>query len=355
MPGAKTGLCIPRSPAHCASCASDADCGSLSERCIAGPGDTAPACHVDCALAGADACPPDYACTPVKDGNATRSLCVPKPVAGQPVACLDSLGGWCDRIAAPQDCVRTNCAGTCTGQRVCIVQSKRFDKCGALAPQFKMDCNQQDPAGCTEAYAPGVLSTIQNCGACGHACAGQTNTSDAQCTNGKCDMTCRGDDYDVDGSAANGCEIADEVPPGHTQQTAASLGNTTCNDTTSMNTFSAHVPSDARVHTNPTVTVFSGVVGAAPDWWSVFSSGGLCVDNYAVTFTTSGGGNTQCYRCTIQTNIMSQSVTVSGSGSGTMSSGSGSYSDNSTIYFKIEKTCSLPVQENVKYTVSYHL
>src|SRR5581483_702030 len=47
-PGDKNGLCIPHSPMHCASCNSDADCGILAERCFQAPGDTMPACHIDC-------------------------------------------------------------------------------------------------------------------------------------------------------------------------------------------------------------------------------------------------------------------------------------------------------------------
>jgi hypothetical protein len=34
QPGATVGLCIPRSPMHCASCNSDSDCGILAERCF---------------------------------------------------------------------------------------------------------------------------------------------------------------------------------------------------------------------------------------------------------------------------------------------------------------------------------
>jgi hypothetical protein len=110
------------------------------------------------------------------------------------------------------------------------------------------------------------------------------------------------------------------------------------------------------VHENPPVDGFDVRVGSAPDYWQRFDSGGLfCVDDYSVTFTTSGGGTTACYKCTIITDKLTNSVTVNGQGSATMSGGSGSYSDNSTIYFRIEKTCSLPVQEAVTYTVSYHL
>jgi hypothetical protein len=97
--------------------------------------------------------------------------------------------------------------------------------------------------------------------------------------------------------------------------------------------------------------------GAAPDWWSVFGTGGACVNDYSVDFTTTGGGNTPCYTITFTTNNPSFSRQISGSSTVHVDNGGGigAYGDNTTLYFKIEKTCNLPVQEDVKYTVSYHL
>ena len=360
----------------------------------------------DCAIDGPNACPPgDYACTAVVDAGVNRKLCVPNGKV-----CLDAIGGWCDRVALPQSCARTNPAGTCTGQRPCLANSKRFDKCGAMAPQFKMACNQQDPAGCMLAVDPNILVTrlncgacgkacangedccggacaslatakncgacakacannqdccgaactaidgVQNCGACGNVCPGQGNTSDALCAAGKCGMTCRGDNYDVDKATNNGCEVSDIVPPGHTQQTATNRGNKPCDDGPSSDNFSANVPSDSRVHANPNQPLIVGNVGAAPDWWQVQADGGLlCVNDYAVTFTTNGGGNNLCYQCTITTNKKTETVQANGHEAVKMSSGSGSYSGGGTIFFKVEKICNAMTQENVSYSVSYHL
>jgi hypothetical protein len=98
-------------------------------------------------------------------------------------------------------------------------------------------------------------------------------------------------------------------------------------------------------------------VGAAPHWFSVFSTGGVCQDDYALTLTTTGGGNVPCYVATIITDKTINSVTTTGSGTASTSGGVGSYSDNSTIYFKVEKICSTSSvgDANVMYTVSYHL
>src|SRR5205823_491268 len=126
--GMQGGYCIPRSPMHCASCAMDSDCGILSERCIKAPNDSSAACHIDCSIDGATACPADYDCASVPDGGAMRKLCVPK--IGD---CLgnSTLGGFCDRVGLPQPCWRQNSAGKCTGQRQCLMGSKRYDKCDA--------------------------------------------------------------------------------------------------------------------------------------------------------------------------------------------------------------------------------
>jgi hypothetical protein len=353
--GSSTGYCIPKSPSHCASCASDGDCGTLAERCVQVPGDIAAACHVDCALGGSAACPSDYDCKAISDNGQMRQLCVPKVGV-----CLDSVGGFCGRDSLPQSCTRTNPSGTCIGERACLQGAGRYDKCDAMAPQAKSDCSQQDPAGCMLVYSQAAISTAQNCGACGNTCPGANqSTGDASCvnpTNKQCGFTCRGDHYDIDNNANDGCEAADDSPDNHTQNDAFAFNSTDCYDSDSQNTFHGHILSDQRAHTNPTVNGFDGSVGAAPDWFSVFDSGGsLCQDDYSVTFTTTGGGGATCYKCSILTNKTSNSVTISGNSSQSMSGGVGSYGDNSTIFFKIEKTCSQQTNENVAYTVSYHL
>ena len=380
-------------------------------RCSQAPGDTAKACHVDCSISGADACPADYACTQVTEGAQVRKLCLPNGKV-----CNDALGGFCDRNPLPQSCSRSNDAGVCNGQRQCLATG-RYDKCGAASPQYKNSCQDQDPAGCTLKFSLAAtstkqncgmcgkscgasedccnqvctsvvttnncgvcgkacvagqgccngsctaLNTVANCGACGNACPGQNlSTNDVTCADPaakRCDMTCRGDNYDVNKVPDDGCERLDVVPPGHTQQTAASRGSKGCNDGASSDNFSAQVLSDGRVHQNPAVVSFSGTVGSAPDFWVVHGDGGLsCVNDYDVTFTTSGGGATVCYRMTITTNLRSDTIDVSGAGSGQKKAGAflnSAYNDNTDIYFKIEKTCNLPVQEAVNYTVSYHL
>ncbi len=354
-----SGYCIPHHPMHCASCSSNSDCGILAERCIKTGGDTAATCKIDCALGGSEACPADYQCTSVQDINQKRMLCLPK----NSLDCLDALGGFCDRVTTPQYCSRTNVAGSCNGQRACL-NSGRYTSCSAMAPQYR-SCGQQNPAGCTEAIDPNALTTLQNCGFCNNSCPGQNlTTCDAACKNKVCDITCRGEHYDVDKSSSNGCEVTDDNPgsPNHSSGTSIYLGEKYCNDDLSSTDFTGHLPTDARVHANPIVNNFNGSFGAAPDYWDVFGNGEsgkwwppTCYNDYDVYFSTSSGSNSNCYKLTFKTNKLTDTLTINGhTTNAVISGGSGSYGNYSTITFIIEKICSTG-PENAKYSVSFHL
>jgi hypothetical protein len=349
-PGSPDGWCIPHSPTHCSACTKDADCGALSERCLQAPGDIAKACHIDCALSGAAACPPDYDCANVPDGNVMRKLCVPKLGV-----CLDAIGGYCDRVALPQPCSRTNQAGTCTGQRVCLMLQKRFDKCDAMAPQYKMSCNDLDPAGCMLQFAPNVATTVQNCGTCGKSCACiNSGNSDPSCANGMCGLACRGENYDVNNSTNDCCETLHAMlshASGNPTSTGKQFG---CGDGGSNPNISGTLHSDSRTHANPAVVNFNGATGSAPDYQSVFATGGLCVDDIDITLQTNGGTG-GCYKLWIITNKLTLTATTNGQGAARITSGSGSYSDGTTITFGVEKVCNLPTQEAAGYTITGHL
>lgn len=349
--GDATGYCAPSSPAHCAACATDADCGG-SARCLQAPGDSSLACHLDCSL-DASVCPSDYTCASVPDGSSTRRLCMP-PVP----TCLDALGGYCNASSLPLDCARSNTAGMCVGQRACLASSGRYDRCGASAPQVRADCATPPAPGCTTSLAPSAISTVTNCGACGNVCPGYgLATADAACASTSppsCAFTCRGDNYDVNNSADDGCEQQDSASGGHTQATSTARPSHDCADA-NVDTFMGTVVSDARVHANPSVPGFVTSVGAAPDWWSVPAAGGtFCVNDVSATLTVTGG-TPSCYRLTVLTDRNTTSASANAAGTATLSLGSGSYSDGSTIYFRVEKTCSLPARESVSYAVSYHL
>jgi hypothetical protein len=352
--GTPTGLCIPTSASHCASCKQDSDCGMLADRCFIAPGDNAPACHVDCSLAPKDACPSDYTCTMVNDNGAMRSLCIPNSSV-----CADAMGGSCDYLLDPQPCTRTSSAGSCTGGRDCDSNTGRFTACGASTPMARASCSDPLPDGCTVTTAPSALTGPGNCGACGNKCPGYGQPGVAvACTNPTtkaCSFACSGDNYDVDNDISDGCEEADDVPPGHTMGTAGMLTSQDCSDS-SMGSFTGSIDSDSRTH-NPPVMGFNATTGSAPDYWAVQATGGtFCTNNYSVTISTSGGGSTTCYRFRIITDKLTDTANLSGNDSATLAdSASGRYSSGSTIYFVMEKTCSLPTQEAVFYSVSFNL
>jgi hypothetical protein len=360
-PGSPDGYCIPHSPAHCLSCMADKDCGSLSEVCFQAPGDIAQACHVDCSLAGDSACPQDYSCTDQMVNGQPRKLCRPKLIPN----CLDAIGGFCDRLGLPQPCLRTNTAGSCLGQRSCLPGVKRFDKCDAMAPQCKSDCSAQDPAGCMTSFCPGATNSPTNCGMCGMVCPGyMTQFSDVACQNGMtCTFTCQGEHYDVDGNAGNGCEVMDPTTGNHTStNTPTSLGSISCSDdpiigtpkVTVQVTSDAFMISDARQH-NPAIAGFDPVSGSAPDWYKINATGGVCVNDVAMTLQMQGSAFPTCYKMSVITDKGTYTCTTGTNGACTITKGSGSYSDNSTVFIKIEKTCGTNQNESVAYTVLGHL
>jgi hypothetical protein len=351
--GAARGACAQPSTMHCASCAADSDCGSPTARCLAGPGDAEPACHLDCSLSYL-ACPPDYNCAPVLDGAVTRQLCL--PMSNQ---CAATSGGNCTGTQT-QPCSKTNASGTCVGHRTCA--GGTYGPCDALDPMPLAACGDPQPAGCTLMPSVAALSTASDCGMCGHACPGvSAATAEAACvdpTNGTCGISCRGDNWDVDGDPTDGCEVAESDPNDHLQSMPTKFPDTDCNDGTSQNSFSGHLLSDLRAHANPTVAGYDPVAGAAPHYFAVFSSGGtFCQDDYSLTFTTTGGADVPCYKATIITDKIVNTVYITGAGSGTVTGGAGSYTDNSTIVFAIEKSCSSGSvgDADVAFTVSYHL
>jgi cysteine-rich repeat protein len=203
------------------------------------------------------------------------------------------------------------------------------------------------------------VTSPQNCGACGNVCPGfglaNDDVSCADPATSTCALTCRGENYDVNGVASDGCEVLHPTPPGHTQATAGQLTAASCVDGDSQRIFHGTMASDGRVHTPP-VEGFNSTTGSAPDEWSILATGGSCINDYLGTVTTAGGSASSCYRLSVVTDKGTKSFALPGAGTTTFSSaGGGSYSDGSTIFFVVDKVCPLPVQENITYDVTFHL
>lgn len=212
---------------------------------------------------------------------------------------------------------------------------------------------------CALSATPSQLVTPEHCGACGNACPGLGFAStSATCDETQtCRLACRGKYYDVDNDAGNGCEALDDDEAGASQGGASGLGSTSCSDNSSARTLRGKMYSDSRRHESPSVDSFDEMAGTTADWWSIHGTGGFtCNNNYSVTFTTTGGGDTSCYRCTITTDRLTRSVTVNGHDSASMSDDQpGQYSNGSVIYIAVEKTCTLPVQEAIDYRIDFHI
>ena len=377
----------------CVDCIVDADCSSGT---VCGPDDhcRAPACVTGPSTCTADgrvhtcdvhsgfvdtACPSGstcvaghctgLACTPLAgfcgpgaerricsaDGTSfTTTLCPPASHATG--SCVtDGCGLRCDAGFADCNGVATDgCEVDLRGDPANCGACRLA--CGAGCACASSSCGCGCPSGQTlcGGRCVSTASDPANCGGCGIACAAGPN-SVASCSGG-CTLTCAGANYDVDGIASDGCEVSDDFVAGHTMASPALAASQGCSDTVIGTLSGGRIVSDGRAH-NPAPPGYDATTGSASDWWGVLGTGGsLCADNYAATITTSGGSSAACYRLTLITDRGSASTAVSGSGSATVSNlGFGLYTDNTMIYFHVEKTCPASVAENVSYTISFHL
>ncbi len=340
--GASSGYCVPPSPTACASCTGNLDCGRLSEACIADPS-AGNVCAPDCSLSGPAGCPPAYDCQAVTVDGGSRRLCLP-----QSGSCASAPGGSCALASAAENCEQTSSAGSCTGQRTCQSDGW-YSTCSAPAPQLLPDCSSTAPSGCTESLAPSAIDTVQNCGSCGNACPGAGLATDVVTCNASlaCTFACAGENYDVNGNPADGCEVTASPQGNHTQGANVYLGSYgSCDQQIQVNgaNVGGVFPSDARVHQSPAVAGFDPATGSAPDWWSVFGtgSGALCLNDFQAELVVSNSKFPGCYQLTASTNQGTwSSPTDPASGTAFINQGdSSNYSDNTTIYLFVSKTCS---------------
>lgn len=199
-----------------------------------------------------------------------------------------------------------------------------------------------------------VTSDANHCGGCGNVCPGAGATANVACQNSACTFTCKGENYDVNGNPADGCE-QESTFTAHSAETAAYLGSFSCVDTAG-GSFTGAIHSDARVHEDSAIPGFVPDVGAAPQWRRAFanSSQFFCSNNVEFSLTMTGGAS-DCYKATVITDKVTRSENIVG-GTARISLGPFSqYTTGSNIYFVVEKTCGPEVREVANYTAVFNL
>jgi len=169
-------------------------------------------------------------------------------------------------------------------------------------------------------------------------------------------LLCPATAYDVDGDAANGCEVLDEGPDNHTQGSATDLGGRSCEDTDSDPGIAGRLVSD-RARRDPAVAGFDPAVGAAPDWYRIFADGGLfCQNDVSLTLRVEGTGELDCYELTVFTNVHASGLRCSTDLEGrcVIDASFGEYTDDTDLFVRVSRICEADGAD-VTYTVSGHL
>jgi hypothetical protein len=158
------------------------------------------------------------------------------------------------------------------------------------------------PSSCT-------LGTPDHCGTCGTVCPPGMDSTGTQrtCSNSVCDFICKGEYYDVDGQAANGCE-AQDLPLQDSSITAVAVNlpnafNTDLGVTGNPANIVSQVYGDSRTHDVAPTSRLTG----REDW-------------YKLTVTGGGSGSNGVTACLGITNFPSDDifeVCLSESGSAT--------------------------------------
>ncbi|MCA9671701.1 MAG: hypothetical protein KC503_39150 [Myxococcales bacterium] len=196
---------------------------------------------------------------------------------------------------------------------------------------------------------PCALGTPDHCGGCNDKCPGIDNVASARtCSGGVCGLTCRGDSYDVNGSAADGCETLDIDARYDSAQNARDLGNT--DDCSGPKNVAMLLASDDRPHDSTPAQRTT-----AAKWLKLHITDSpylSCILHPKITVDLSSAPSsatfkvTATYRCDHGTNQYSDSATGNGGSSlvvrpGTYCGGVlGSGDDSGTLTLEIRKTSS---------------
>ena len=190
--------------------------------------------------------------------------------------------------------------------------------------------------GCT-------VGTADHCTKCGDKCPGPEDSATTRvCVNAKCDIQCKGDYYDVNGAAVDGCEHLDALALNGTESAAKDLGAVT--DCDKDKTSSGAIPSDERLHITAPVSRPNGT----PRWFKLaITDKAFCAVNAKVVVDLSAlpakadykveakyvCKNKTTLKSTIKSSAGGKSVTLSPSVKCTTMG-----DDSGTLYLEIKKT-----------------
>lgn len=192
-------------------------------------------------------------------------------------------------------------------------------------------------------------TTPDNCGACGYVCLGFGQSGAVvNCVAQNCTFACSGENYDSDGLMGNGCEKPDDPLGNHEQTTGVQLGSFPCTDGESYLDIRGIIPSDQREHVSIPAG-YSVAAGAAPDWFTLYATGGTCVNDIVLTLQIVGS-QVDCFHLRAITSVNTYQCQTNSSGICGFAQGTGSYGSGTNIYISVERTCSA-----LSGMVNYHL
>jgi hypothetical protein len=110
-----------------------------------------------------------------------------------------------------------------------------------------------------------TTGTADNCASCGDSCPPTSPVAAVRvCLSGKCNIQCKDESYDVNGSVSDDCEAKDDLPVHETMASAKDLGQ--ASDCDGVKQTTAVIPSDDRLHLSAPTDRANG----RPDWFKLY-------------------------------------------------------------------------------------
>jgi hypothetical protein len=209
-------------------------------------------------------------------------------------------------------------------KKKCLKKAKAHNATHTVAP----------PTGTTGDPTPVDPCAGVRCGAVPHGMS--------TCQNGTCVVTsCEGDNYDVDGNAANGCEVADDGVNSHSLTNPTQIGTLSCGASVSR---SGNIVSDH-------------LRAAAADFFAFSTS--CPAGTFVITLVTSGGSLDFCYKYSVFIDDGSPPYDLQLSqefkGVGGALRRTFDTAGDQRFVISLEKTCSSSVGEAISYTLTLAL